>query len=264
MKDRKEREADFHDHTFEQDTRKSLSVFYSIVDRCRSHFQQYLFSSCPGKKVLEYGCGKGSHSFLLANHGAREIVGIDISDVAVRMASERASAENHSNIRFQVMNCENMEFVDDSFDLICGTSILHHLDLNQSFKEITRVLKPDGRAAFVEPLAYHPALYLFRKLTPRLRTSDEHPFTMRDLRYIGSMFHNVSYRFFNLFTLLAVPFNKTILFNPILDSTFKLDSVLFDRLPLFTSLAWHVVMFLEDPKKDHTELTLPKPASLPD
>ena len=250
MDHRRAREADFHDQSFGQDTRKSLSAAYSIVDRCRSHFQQYLFASCPGRKVLEYGCGRGSHSFLLADHGAREVVGIDISEVAVRMAGERAQAENRTNTSFQVMDCEQMEFESESFDLICGTSILHHLNLTRAFKEITRVLKPNGSAAFIEPLAHHPALYLFRKLTPKFRTPDEHPLTMRDLRLIKSLFHDVNYRFFNLFTLLAVPFRKTKLFNQILNSTFKLDTVLFDHSRLFASLAWHVVMFLENPKTE--------------
>jgi ubiquinone/menaquinone biosynthesis C-methylase UbiE len=40
-----------------------------------------------------------------------------------------------------VLEAENLSFSNDSFDLVCGSGILHHLDLNRSYKEIQRVLK---------------------------------------------------------------------------------------------------------------------------
>ena len=42
-----------------------------------------------------------------------------------------------------------MSFADNSFDLICGTGILHHLDIHAAFHEISRTLRPDGIAVFV-------------------------------------------------------------------------------------------------------------------
>jgi len=50
------------------------------------------------------------------------------------------------------MNAEELKFADDYFDIVCGGAILHHLDLNKALSEIARVLKPDGKAIFVEPL----------------------------------------------------------------------------------------------------------------
>jgi ubiquinone/menaquinone biosynthesis C-methylase UbiE len=64
------------------------------------------------------------------------------------------------------MNAEATTFPDNSFDLICGSSILHHLNLDKACAEIRRILRPDGGAVFIEPLGHNPLINMFRKLTP--------------------------------------------------------------------------------------------------
>ena len=106
-----------------------------------------------------------------------------------------AFLENESDIQTASASTldEALEAIDrdDSFDLVCGSGILHHLDLPAAMRELARVLRPSGRAVFMEPLGHNPAINAFRNRTPELRTPDEHPLLGKDLklcrRYFGSV-----------------------------------------------------------------------------
>ena len=67
----------------------------------------------------------------------------------------------------------------EGFDIVYGTGILHHLEINKCLNEIHRILKPDGNLLFVEPLGTNPLINLYRKFTPNSRSKDEHPFTKK-------------------------------------------------------------------------------------
>jgi len=245
---RKKNEKQFFDQTFECEARKPVSKFYSIVNNSREFYEKFLLSHSSYKKVLEYGCGTGSHAFFLAKHSA-EVVGIDISEVAIKMAEARAKEEGLKNITFLVNDAEAMQFEESTFDIVCGTGILHHLHIDKALKEITKVLKPDGRAIFLEPMGHNPLINLFRKLTPQFRTKDEHPLKNKDLELIKEFFHKTDYSFFNLFTLLAVPFHTTRVFSSLHKMLDNLDKKLFDWVPLVKLLAWQVMIILEKPNK---------------
>ena len=148
--ERLHREKEFHNETFSSNSRKSAKKYYKSASASKSHYHDLLQDEVKGKKVLEYGCGPGSAAFKLARLGAN-VSGIDISDVAISQSDEIAK-EMGLTIDFNVMDCENLKFYDSSFDLICGSGILHHLDLERSYKEIQRTLKADGKAVFFEPL----------------------------------------------------------------------------------------------------------------
>ena len=68
------------------------------------------------------------------------------------------------------MDAHHLDFPDESFDLVFGRAILHHLDFETAIKEVKRVLKRGGHAAFAEPLGDSPFAKLFRLLTPRAYT----------------------------------------------------------------------------------------------
>ena len=66
-----------------------------------------------------------------------------------------------------IMDCENLGFKDNSFDLIFGRAILHHLNLEKSSKEISRVLCKNGKAVFIEHLGMNPLInFVFPFLSP--------------------------------------------------------------------------------------------------
>ena len=196
--------------------------------------------------MLEYGCGKGKHAFALARCGA-DVVGIDISAEGVRQAAAQARAEGlEDKLDFAVMNAEVLQFPDDSFDLVCGSGILHHLNLESACHELARVLKPEGRAIFYEPLGHNPLINLYRKLTPKMRTEDEHPLLASDLKTLAGYFHKARFDYYAFCTLLAVPFRALPGFKGLLSVLEFFDRILL-RLPFIKRQAWLVVIQLDRP-----------------
>ncbi len=210
-------EAEFHDSTYQSGTRKSISRFYDLMEESSRFYRNFLGARAAGKQVLEYGCGENSAAPFLADRGAQAIVGIDISNVAIEEAKKAHSHIRGSSpgaIQYLLMNAEKLEFTDNSFDLICGIAILHHLDLDKAYGEIARTLRPGGSAVFLEPLAHNPLINLYRRLTPHLRTEDEHPLLMRDIAHAKSYFGQVEVQYYNLSSLLALVCARTPVFSP--------------------------------------------------
>lgn len=244
-----EREREFHNQELAHGGRAKVSQVYEITRRSSEAYKQFLQTQVSGKRVLEYGCGVNSYALWLAGLGA-QVVGIDISDAAIQQSQQRvAQLANSEHVSFQQMNAEQLEFPADSFDVICGRAILHHLDLQKAFGELARTLKPGGQAIFVEPLGHNPIINAFRHRTPDLRTADEHPLLMSDLRLAEAYFGKVEAQYFHLSGLAAAPLAGTAAFNPVLNFLDGLDSALFKLLPFLRKHAWSVVLTFSAPRK---------------
>lgn len=116
----------------------------------------------PGRSALEIGCGTGIFSGLLARSGA-DITAVDLSP---ELAEKARRANSAPNLKFLVMNVERLAFPDDSFDCVCGSSVLHHLDLARTLPEMLRVLKPGGAFVFTEPNMLNPQILLQKNIPP--------------------------------------------------------------------------------------------------
>lgn len=244
-----EREKAFHDEAFATDKRAKLKKISSFLNAPLLYYRGLLLGSSTAEaQVLEYGCGVGGVAFEMARAG-HQVTGIDISPVAIQKATERAQQAKLNNIYFTEMNAEDLSFNDKSMDIVCGSAILHHLNIEQSLKEIARVLKPEGKAVFLEPLAHNPLLRLFRWLTPSLRTPDEHPLTMKDIEGMRSYFGHIEIKYFHLLTLMAIPFYKFPFAQHLGNFLTQIDQFLFKHTPL-RRYAWQVVLLLKDPKKN--------------
>jgi ubiquinone/menaquinone biosynthesis C-methylase UbiE len=244
MSNRLKREKEFHNKAFSEETRSKVDKYYSIHINSQKALFSLLEEHARDKQVLEYGCGPGHNAFFLARH-ARNLVAIDISDYAIKTAAEHARKEGLTNVQFIEMNAEELEFENETFDLIFGNSILHHLNVEQSYNEIIRVLKPGGRAIFYEPLGHNYFINLFRKLTPQMRTEDEHPLKMHDIKLAEKYFKNVRVQYFHLSTLLAVPFRNTFFFKPLHKTLAGIDNTLFFLLPFLRKQAWFCIMEMQ-------------------
>jgi ubiquinone/menaquinone biosynthesis C-methylase UbiE len=248
--ERYEREREFHNHAFGAgcDVRaKAVGRFYS-VSTSFVWYRRRLAELSPGRHILEYGCGPGSMAFELARRGS-SVTGIDISSVAIELANSKAQASATENLAFLEMNAEELTFGPDRFDLICGSAILHHLDLSKAYSELARALRPEGNAIFIEPLGHNPLINLYRKLTPHLRTADEHPLLMKDLDLAKAYFRRVQLRFFQLQTFLAVPFRNTRFIRPLRQTLDAMDQALFRIFPPARKYAWQVIIELAEPIK---------------
>ncbi len=151
------------------------------------------------KDVLDYGCGHGMASVVLARSGAN-VTAFDLSPGYIAEARERARA-NGVNVTCTVADGEELPFPDASFDAVWGNAILHHLDLTLAGRELCRVLKPDGVAVFCEPWGGNPALTFARRFLPypgKDRTPDEVPLTRGDLAPLRDVFPIVETEGFQL------------------------------------------------------------------
>lgn len=105
------------------------------------------------KRILDVGTGNGNFIKIISSmtDSFEEIIGIDELEVAVSTSSKNFDDER---ISFQLMSGYNMEFDDDSFDMVCLANTLHHLnDVKGLFKEMERVLKPGGIILINEMIA---------------------------------------------------------------------------------------------------------------
>ena len=243
---RYESERDFHDRVFADGSRAAADKFYYVAESSKLFYEHAVVEGTPGE-ALEYGCGRGSHAYMLARAGWT-VTGIDISSEAIRQAEERAREEGLSGrVRFAVMNAEELDLPAASVDLVCGTGILHHLDLDAALAEVARVLRPGGRAVFLEPLGHNPLINLYRKRTPNLRTADEHPLLVPELRAMERFFGQVDVKPFHLTVLAAVPFRERRWFGPTVSVLDRVDRALF-KLPGAYRFAWQVSLVLTQPR----------------
>src|SRR3972149_91935 len=113
----------------------------------------------PGERVLEVGCGMGRYTLILAGQNIR-VEGLDLSPVLL----DRLRAYNRGRFEIPLYCADVKNFpreLEGSFDAVLGFFVLHHIkDLDNSFRAIARLLKPEGRMVFVEPNAYNPLFYL--------------------------------------------------------------------------------------------------------
>jgi SAM-dependent methyltransferase len=248
---KQQKEKVFHNKAFSEGTRNRAVKFYTSVSGSRDYYDDFLLSHCSNKDVLEYGCGPGYEALYIART-ALTVTGIDISDTAIEQARDTARREQIDNAFFHTMDAEAMEFDDESFDLICGMGILHHLDLDRSLSEIARTLRPGGKAIFIEPLGHNPLINLYRKVTPDLRTEDEHPLLTKDLKLMRSYFSRIEPRYYHFNSIMAVPFRMLPGYSLLLKTLDVADRALFRLLPFTRKYAWQVVVVLSQPVKATT------------
>lgn len=240
-------EAEFHNRTYSEHSRHVTDKYYRVIASSSDFYRRFLELHSPGKRVLEYGCGENSFAVLMSKRGA-SVSAIDIAEVAIEDSRARALREGVDTIDFRVMNAEKLEFPSGSFDIICGTAILHHLELDTAMREIARTLAPGGVAIFREPLAHNPIINLYRWLTPSLRTEDEHPLRMSELTSFNRYFGKTENTYFHLFSLLSVPFLGTRAGGAILRMMDRFDRWIFGHIAPFRRYAWTVALVLSEPK----------------
>jgi ubiquinone/menaquinone biosynthesis C-methylase UbiE len=103
-----------------------------------------------GEKIVDVACGTGLISFraLEATGESGLVIGTDISDKMVVIASEEARENNLTNIKFERMDAEELMLDNDLFDLaLCALGLMYVPDPVKALKEMHRLLKAGGRCA---------------------------------------------------------------------------------------------------------------------
>jgi SAM-dependent methyltransferase len=208
---RVDREKEFYNSKNQTSYHTLRMWIWRALGEFRRNDDQASFYDPAGKAVLDYGCGPGYLTKELLDRGATHVTGIDISEAEIEQARVKAEEEGTADRSTHlVADAHNLDFPDDSFDLIVGDSILHHLDMEVALREIRRVLRPGGRAVFMEPMVHNPILRLGRAATPSARTPDEHPLTTKDWDLCASIFPDFEHHEREFLTIPLMPLNLVL------------------------------------------------------
>lgn len=198
----------------------------------------HLLGDVRGKRIVDFGCGSGINSLLLANRGAH-VWAVDISEDLVRLGRRRLAVNGRPDgAQFIVGSAHDLPLPDSSVDIVFGIAILHHLDLSLVSREVHRVLKPGGRAIFQEPVRNSAFVRFARSLIP-YRAPDispyERPLTDGELAAFRAPFASARVRAF------ALPFVAVAHVLPWMrghmDRLYRLDGWLLRRFPRLAHLA---------------------------
>ncbi len=212
-----------------------------------------------GKKVLEIGCGAGEASVYLAKKGA-DVIATDLSGgmlVVVRKLAKR------HHVKLKTVRCpsDKLPFKDSSFDIVYAANLIHHVDHESTLLEAKRVLKKGGIFVSFDPLAHNPILNVYRRIATKVRTEDETPVKMSDLKLFRKLFSSVEYHatwlmslwiFIRFYLVEHVHPNKERYWKKILiehkrlEKTYnrleKVDHLLLRLFPFMKRYCWNIII----------------------
>jgi ubiquinone/menaquinone biosynthesis C-methylase UbiE len=255
IEDRKQVERELHDdlrgHHAHDEHFTANYRFYAVAQANIDLVKSWLKARGPGSRVLDYCCGDGVSSQLIAQSGAHAY-GIDISPVSIDNAKRAAEAAGLGDrTTFRVMDAEALEFDDNFFDYVVVNGVLHHLDLRRAYGELARVVKPDGAVIATEALRHNALIRWYRRRTPQMRSAweVEHILGRTEIEAGREFFGRVEVLgWFHLATLAAVPFRRRSGFHALLRALEAADRLVL-RVPGLRWQAWMAVFELAEPRE---------------
>ena len=213
-----------------------------------------------GKYLLDLGCGAGENSVYFAQKGAH-CIAADYSPGMVNTALQLANV-NQVKVEGKVINAMQIDFPDNTFDIVYASNLLHHLpNPKVAIKEIYRVLKPGGKACFWDPLRHNPIINVYRKIATSVRTEDETPLDINIVQFVQALFSKSKYDTFWIATLwIFLQFyliervnpnkerywKKIIIEQKRLRKSYllleKIDNRLIKKIPFMKRFAWNIAI----------------------
>jgi len=163
-------------------------------------FRHLHAAGLAGKRVLEFGCGDGVISTLLAQFRAR-VTGLDISPELIAVAKRRAQLDGvQDRVEFVVQDIARSPLEAGRFDMLVCHAALHHVDA-MLVPPLIAALKPGGLAVIVEPIAFSSALQWLRDCVPVAKdvSPDERQLSQREIGAVAALLREPHLTFFNLF-----------------------------------------------------------------
>ncbi len=118
--------------------------------------QMFVENICFRGHLLDFGCGFGVESMLLAPH-FRQITAIDINERKISVFKKLLSQTGIKNVRPLLADGQNLPFAKNGFDFVfCNESLSHVSHINKALKEIKRVLRPDGQIVVADTKRWNP------------------------------------------------------------------------------------------------------------
>jgi 2-polyprenyl-3-methyl-5-hydroxy-6-metoxy-1,4-benzoquinol methylase len=261
-----QREAAFHDAWASGTDLSNVRVIEAFEGptALENKFILSKMGSLKGKKLLDIGAGLGESSVYFALQGAR----VTLVDISPLMVAAALDLGRRFGVQLEgiVSSTENLNLPPETYDVIYTANTVHHVQ-NRAylFEQMSRGLKPGGMFFSYDPLAYNPAINVYRRMATEVRTPDEAPLTKADIRLARQYFSDVQHRefwisalalFVKYYILDGISPNQDRYWKRILKETDRrltwwkplrsLDGLL-TRLPLVRWLAWNVVLWGRKP-----------------
>ncbi len=173
--------------------------FFEELEEYRFEKLHYLpklvnFAGYEGKQLLDVGCGLANDTSRFARGGAL-VTGIDLSSRAATLSQRNFELRGLEGT-FKQMDGGNLEFADNSFDVVYCHTVLHFAYNPEAIiKEIHRVLKPGGQA-IIMTVNRHSWLMVMHKLMgveiDYLDSPVFHPYTISEFRNLLRPFSQVN------------------------------------------------------------------------
>jgi 2-polyprenyl-3-methyl-5-hydroxy-6-metoxy-1,4-benzoquinol methylase len=111
------------------------------------HILKELLPDFTNKSVLDLGCGYGWHCLYANEQGAKQVIGVDISEKMLKVAREKA--KDFSTISYEQKAMEDIAFGEDQFDVVISSLAFHYVDdFSSVVKKIANWMKDGGQFVF--------------------------------------------------------------------------------------------------------------------
>lgn len=160
MKDNTEKFKEYYNKAYNKirSNYKSYKDLYKTkLARYKVHKLLEAYRPNSRERILEIGCALGATTFKFAPL-CKEIIGIDYSEVAIKIARKLARHFPYKNVKFIVSNCTKTKFRSNYFDLIISADVFEHLDYKtykKTLVECKRILKKGGKLLIWTPNPEH-------------------------------------------------------------------------------------------------------------
>jgi len=266
--ERYQKEELFHDNWAEHTDVSKIDVML-INEACTAPEMRYirkvLGNDLKNKQLLDVGCGLGEASVYFALEGA-QVTAMDISKKMLE-STDALAKHYRVSVKTHKSTAETLNFHQtNSFDIIYVGNLFHHVDINETLEKIVKQMKQEGVLVSWDPLAYNPIINVYRKIATQVRTSDEHPLTISDLRLFKKYFNDVEYKYFWFTSLIIFVVmwliqrrnpNKERFWKKVIEEADKwrwlylplekIDALLLMIFPFLRPLCWNVVVVARNP-----------------
>lgn len=256
-------ERKFHDEWAMSESAEAIEIdaAFEAITAPENRCILEILGDLRGKKLLDVGTGLGESAIYLAKLGA-EVTAMDISPKMIELCAGNA-VRHGVTIKTHVATGEDLGLPADSFDVVYAANVMHHIhDRDRFLGNVVHVLRPGGTFVAWDPVKYNPAINIYRRIATDVRTPDEMPLGIDDVRRGRQFFPDLRYRTFWLATLVLFlkyffwdrkDVNKDRYWKAILRETpetigwwflplLKLDRLLLS-LPGVDMMAWNMVQW---------------------